>query len=111
MSAVPFDTLKLADRLQAGGFTPEQARTVASALADVASSADLGTKADVLALPVDVQNLAADIQNLAAATKGDLAALETRLEQRLVNRMGAMFIVAVGVVLAAIRYLPAAPHP
>jgi hypothetical protein len=33
MTAVPFDTLKLADRLEAGGFSAEQARTVAGALA------------------------------------------------------------------------------
>jgi hypothetical protein len=32
MSTVPFDTLKLADRLAAGGFTEEQAKTAASAL-------------------------------------------------------------------------------
>jgi hypothetical protein len=39
VNAVPFDTLKLADRLQAGGFTPEQARMFASALAETAASA------------------------------------------------------------------------
>jgi predicted RNA-binding protein associated with RNAse of E/G family len=45
MSAVPFDTLELADRLQAGGFTPEQAKTAATALAE-AMQAELVTKAD-----------------------------------------------------------------
>ena len=47
MTAVPFDTLKLADRRQAGGFTPEQARTAASALTKAMSGADLATKADL----------------------------------------------------------------
>lgn len=47
MSAVPFDTLKLADKLQAGGFTPEQARSAASALVEAMSSAELATKADI----------------------------------------------------------------
>ncbi len=47
MTAVSFDTLKLADRLQAGGFTPEQARTAASALTEAMSGADLATKADL----------------------------------------------------------------
>jgi hypothetical protein len=78
MTAVPFDTLKLADRLDAGGFTPEQARTFASALVEAASGAEL-------------------------ATKGDLV----NLEQRMTIRFGSMLIVAVGVLLAAIRYLPA----
>jgi hypothetical protein len=35
MNVVLFDTLKLADKLQAGGFTPEQAQTASFALADV----------------------------------------------------------------------------
>ncbi len=44
MSAVPFDTLKLADRLQAGGFTSEQSRSAAAALAEAMSGADLVTR-------------------------------------------------------------------
>ncbi|MEI8395642.1 MAG: hypothetical protein WCF85_12950 [Rhodospirillaceae bacterium] len=44
MSAVPFDTLKRADRLQAGGFTAEQARTASFAFAEALSGADLVTK-------------------------------------------------------------------
>jgi hypothetical protein len=39
-----FNTLKLADRLQAGGFTAEWARTFASSLAEVANAADVVTK-------------------------------------------------------------------
>jgi hypothetical protein len=81
MSAVPFDTLKLADRLAAGGFTPEQARAAASALVDVAEGADIATKRDL----VD-------------------------LEQRLTTRLGGLLVVAVGVLLAAIRYLPVSGH-
>jgi hypothetical protein len=80
MSAVPFDTLKLAERLEAGGFTPEQARTAASALAEAASGAELVTK----------------------------TYLDDRLlvlEQRLTIRLGGMLVVLAGVLLAAIRYL------
>ena len=78
MTAVPFDTLKLADRLQAGGFTPEQSRSAAIALAEAMAGAELATKADL-----------------------------RDLEQRLTIRLGGMLVVAVGVLLAAIRYLPA----
>ena len=74
MTAVPFDTLKLADRLQSGGFSAEQSRAAAGALA----GAELATKADL-----------------------------RDLEQRLTIRLGGMLVVAVGVLLAAIRYLPA----
>ena len=49
MSAVPFDTLKLADRLTAGGFTAEQSRAAASAFAEAMSGAELATKSDLKA--------------------------------------------------------------
>lgn len=86
MNAVPFDTLKLADRLQSGGFTAEQARAAASALAEAVGAADLVTNEHL-----------------------DLRLRD--LEQRLTMRLGGMLVVAVGVLLAAIRYLPAPPHP
>ena len=75
MSAVPFDTLKLAKGLEEGGFTQDQARAAVNALADAAAVADYATKTD-LAL----------------------------LEQRLTIRLGGMLVVAVGVILAAFRY-------
>jgi hypothetical protein len=78
MNAVPFDTLKLADRLQAGGFSAEQARAAASALADVATGAEL-------------------------VTKQYLDERLVSLEQRLTIRLGGMLVIAVGVILAAVR--------
>jgi hypothetical protein len=80
MTAVPFDTLKLAGRLEDGGFTHEQAKTAASALAEAMAGAELATKNDII-----------------------------QLEQRLTIRLGGMLVVAVGILLAAVRYLP--PHP
>lgn len=68
MSA-PFDTLKLADRLGAGGFTSEQAHTAASALSD-ALAVDMATKADVetakLQLEARIQEVATNIQEVRA---------------------------------------------
>ncbi|WP_434623492.1 hypothetical protein [Azospirillum sp. B2RO_4] len=49
MSAVPFDTLRFATKLQAGGFTVEQARAAAEAFAE-ATSQEIATKADIAAL-------------------------------------------------------------
>ncbi|MEI8397395.1 MAG: hypothetical protein WCF85_21970 [Rhodospirillaceae bacterium] len=57
---------------------PEQARTASSAFAEAMAGADPVTKADL-----------------------------RELEQRLTIRLGSMLIVAVGILLAAIRYLPA----
>jgi hypothetical protein len=81
MNAVPFDTLKLADRLHGGGFTAEQARTFAHSLAEAAGAAEL-------------------------VTKPHLEDRLVALEQRLTIRLGGMLVVAVGVLLAGIRYLP-----
>jgi hypothetical protein len=54
MSVVLFDTLKLADKLQAGGFTPKQAHTASSALAD-AFQDQVATKSDIADLKISVR--------------------------------------------------------
>jgi hypothetical protein len=82
MAAIPFDTLKLARQLrEKAGFTPEHAAAAAEALAEAVGGADLVTKADL-----------------------------RELEQRLTIRFGGMLVIAVGIILAALRYFPA-PHP
>ena len=82
MTGVPFDTLKLARRRrEQSGFTPEHAEAVSEALADAIGGAELATKADL-----------------------------RELEQRLTIKLGGMLIVAVGVLLAALKFFPA-PHP
>lgn len=87
MNAVPFDTLKMAQRLEAAGFGIPQAAGAAEALAEALTGADLATKRDI-----------ADV----------MAAIEL-LQRDMTIKLGGMIIVAVGVLLAAIRYLP--PHP
>ena len=47
MTAVPFDTLKLATKLEETGFTREQARGAASALAESLEGSNLATKPDL----------------------------------------------------------------
>jgi hypothetical protein len=82
LNAVPFDPLKLAERLEAGGFTSEQARTAASAMADAASAAEVATKADLagLATKTDLQAFATKADLAAFATKADLAAFATKAD-------------------------------
>jgi hypothetical protein len=58
MTTVPFDTLKLADRLQAGGFTAEQARAASDALAQALGD---GVTADVKSVRADVAALKTDM--------------------------------------------------
>lgn len=86
MTGDAFDTLKLTRRLrEKAGFTPEHAEEAAEALAEAIAGAELVTKTD---MPVGLRDL----------------------EQRLTIKVGSMIIVAVGVILAALRFLPA-PHP
>lgn len=80
MAAIPFDTLKLARQLRdKAGFTPEHAEAAAEAIADAVGATELVTKTDMTTALRD-------------------------LEQRLTSRMGGMLVVAVGVILAALRY-------
>jgi hypothetical protein len=98
MSVAPFDTLKLAGRLESGGFSAEQARTAPSALAEAMTGAELATKSDLGLLRSDLDVLKNDLKN-------DIV----QLEQRLTIRLGGMLVIAVGILLAAIRYLPSHP--
>jgi hypothetical protein len=97
MGAVPFDTLKLARRLESAGFPPKQAGDTAEALAEV-SGAELATTADI-----------GLVRNELAGVRAELKAELELLRRDLTIRLGGMIVVAVGIILAAIRYLPP-PH-
>jgi hypothetical protein len=93
---MPFDTLRLARRLEAAGFAPQQAGDMAEAIGEAISA--LATKADLAAL--------------AAATKADLDALRNEikadieiLKRDMTIRLGSMMIVAVGVILAGFKLI------
>ena len=100
MGAVPFDTLKLARRLESAGFAPRQAGDPAEALTDAPSGAELATTADLAALRAELK---AEI----AAARVELKAEIGLLRRDITIRRGSMIVVAVAILLAAIRYLPA----
>ncbi|OHC74074.1 MAG: hypothetical protein A3G18_06005 [Rhodospirillales bacterium RIFCSPLOWO2_12_FULL_58_28] len=80
MTAVPFDTLRLARKLEAAGFQPKQAADTAEALAEAMAGADLVTK--------------------------DYLDLRLRdLEQRMIIRLGTMQAILVAVVAALVKLL------
>jgi hypothetical protein len=121
MAAVPFDTLKLARRLENGGFPPKQAGDTAEALAEAMFGSELATTADVAVVRADLAavkvELKAEIAAVRAELKAAIAALRSELKadielvrRDLTLRLGSMIVVAVGVLLAAMRYLPN-PHP
>jgi uncharacterized protein involved in exopolysaccharide biosynthesis len=136
MGAVPFDTLKLARRLESAGFAPRQAGDTAEALAEAMAGAELATTADVVAVRTDLKaeiaavraELKAEIAALRAELKAEIASVRTEiaalrgelkaeiaavraeielLRRDITIRLGSMIVVAVGILLAAIRYLPA----
>jgi hypothetical protein len=97
MSAVPFDTLKMAQWLEVAGFPGPQPAGAEEMLPEALVGADLATKGDLMGV------------------KGDLTAVEARLlaamellRQDITIKFGSMLIITVGVLLAAIRYL--LPH-
>jgi hypothetical protein len=78
---MPFDTLKLARRLEAAGFPPQQAGDMAEAIAEAVSQ--LATKADIAELRRDMEILKRDIT----------------------IRLGSMMVVAVGIILAGFKLI------
>ena len=67
-TAVAFDTLRLARKLEAAGFEHKQAADTAEALAEAMAVAELATKAD--------------LERLASATKADIAAARAGNQSR-----------------------------
>jgi hypothetical protein len=131
MNAVPFDTLKPARKLEASGMAGPMAAGTAEALAEVMIGSDLATKADIAnlrtATTADIAATKVDIASLRTELKIDIASLRTELKtdiaglraelkmdigllsRDIVIKFGSMMVVTVGILLAAIRYLP--PHP
>lgn len=108
MNAVPFDTLKLARDLQAAGLAPPVAAGASAALADAMTSTDFATRSD---LAQTESRVTGEIK--AAVTQSELrfAALEAKLEllrRDMTIKLGGMMIIAVGVLLTAMRFMP---HP
>lgn len=101
MNAVPFDTLKMAQRLEAAGFPATQAAGASEALAEALVGADLATKSDIASLRSELKG------ELDSKAAGLQASIEL-LRRDMTIKLGGMLVVAVGVMLAGFRYLP--PH-
>ncbi len=109
MNAVPFDTLKMAQSLEAAGFAAPQAAGAAEALAEALTSADLATKGDIHALRTELKG---DIASLRSEQKGDIASLRSDIEllrRDMTIRLGGMMVVGFGVLAVIIRLAPLHP--
>src|SRR5262245_40921494 len=131
MNAVPFDTLRMAQRLEAAGFSAPQAAGASEALAEALVGADLATKSDISDLRAEMKSefaalraeMKGDSATIRAETKSDSASVRAEIKSEFVLvrrdmellrrdvtlRLSGMMIAGVGVILAALRYLP--PHP
>jgi hypothetical protein len=120
MSAVPFDTLKFARHLEASGMTATVAAGAAEALADALTGAELATRSDLAETTRELRGEIAATRSDLAETKRELraeiAATRTELKhdielsrRDITIKFGSMLVIAVGILLTAIRYLP--PHP
>lgn len=78
MSAVAFDTLKLADGLEKAGFTREQATGAAKVLAESFSS-ELATKADLSALRAELKGDIASVKGDIAAVRNEVASVKNEV--------------------------------
>ena len=82
MAVVAFDTLKLADRLQAGGFTADQARAAAGAFADAMSGSDLATEARVIQEASSIRSeLAQEASSIRAELAQEASSIRSELAQ------------------------------
>jgi hypothetical protein len=116
MNAVPFDTLRMAQRREAAGFSGPQAAGAAEALAEALVGADLATKSDLATLRGDMKNdnelLRNEVKAENITTRHEMALLRRDMEvmrRDITIKLGGMIVVGVGLSLGAMRYMTLRP--
>jgi hypothetical protein len=124
MNAIPFDTLKMARKLEAAGFPGPQAAGAAEAMAEAMSGAELATKADLQAVKADLEreiglvrtDLTREIGLVRTDLTREITAMDTRLSaaieilrRDMTIRLGTALIASTGIILAAMRLMLAHP--
>ncbi|MDS4011834.1 MAG: hypothetical protein RKK15_10605 [Defluviicoccus sp.] len=96
-------TLKLARKLEAGGFTPQQAAAAAEALAEslADATADMATKADIADVRRDLRETEFRLEARITTTVADAKAV-------ILKRMFGAMAAQTGLIVALIKLLPAA---
>lgn len=72
MTAITFDTLKYADRLEAAGVPPQQAKAEAQALAEVLASPDVISSRDIDRIEQKIDQLRSDMTAQVTLLRSDL---------------------------------------
>jgi hypothetical protein len=94
VTSVPFDTLKLATKLEQTGFTPEQAKGAAAAFGDAFADDRLATKDDLSKLDM---SLRAEIHTTLADAKAEIL-------KWMFGTIGFQTVVILGAVFALSRF-------
>jgi hypothetical protein len=98
---VAFDTLKLADRLEAAGMPAQQAKGVAAALAETAT-ANLVTREY---LDLRLGEIEARLRGEIATVRTEIAETKAELMRWIIGAIGFQTVVIVGAVAGLIRLL------
>ena len=98
---VAFDTLKLADRLEAAGMPPQQAKGVAAALAETAT-ANLVTREY---LDLRLSESEARLRGEIAEVRTEIVAAKAELMRWIIGTIGFQTVVILSAVAALIRLL------
>ena len=110
MSAVAFDTLKLARKLRdSAEMSQAQAEGVAEALAEAMSGAELATKGDLapLATKVDLAELRAELVEVEHRLDAKIAGVKADLENRLAETKSDLLKWVFGALAAQTAFLSA----
>jgi hypothetical protein len=99
--SVAFDTLKLADRLEAAGMPPQQAKGVAAALAETAT-ANLVTREY---LDLRLSESEARLRGEIAEVRTEIVAAKAELMRWIIGTIGFQTVVILSAVAALIRLL------
>jgi len=95
------DRLTLARALEEGGIARDAAEHIATEILDTIHD-NVATKADVTAVRSELAAVRSELKADIAAVRAEIALVE----HRMITRLGGAIAVAVGIILAAIRYLP-----
>jgi septal ring factor EnvC (AmiA/AmiB activator) len=120
VSAVVFDTLKFAERLEAGGFSAAQAKAAAFAFADASAEQLItrqGLREDIepmasglAAITADMKMLKSDVATLrtdVTALKADLRQVELRLSGEMTLLKWMLGLVVAGILALVLKaYFP-----
>jgi len=102
------DRLSLTNALADANIDRQKAERIATEIFD-AIHENVATKADIDRLGTRIDQVESSLKTDMAAVRAEMRELELRLEvriDRIVVRLGSVMVILVGIILAAIRYLP-----